>query len=156
MENTPTSHGPQYPANGGTNNLRVGMDSDGVRGDTPSVSIGSPHELSASDAGSPVFFTIHYTNIHGLSSNFASVEHHIAASLPNILLLSETQVSNDASTDPFQISHYNFISRFRPKGGVCAYYNINTPVARLMTLEFSNQGWLEGFAVWRRWGYKQI
>ncbi|WP_227487693.1 hypothetical protein, partial [Nocardioides malaquae] len=81
--------------------------------------IGSPHDPNASVAGSPTSFTIHYTNIRGLSFNFASVEHHIAASLSNIFLLSETQVSSDASTDPFQISHYNLISRFRPKGGVC-------------------------------------
>ena len=92
----------------------------------------------APGAGSPASFSIHYTNIHGLSSNFASVEHHIAASLPNILLLSETQVSGDASTAPFQIFHYNLISRFRLKGGVCAYFNTNTPVARMMTLESPN------------------
>ena len=131
-------HGPQYPANGGTNNLRVQADSGGVRGDTPPGSIGSPQDIDTPGAGSPAAFTIHYTNIRGLSSNFTSVEHHLAASLPNILLLSETQVSSDASSDPFLISHYNLISHFRPKGGVCAYYNINTPVARLMNLESPN------------------
>ena len=130
-------HGPQYPANEGANNLRDEADSGGVRGDTPSGSIGSPHDTNPG-AGSPSAFTIHYTNIRGLFSNFTSVEHHLASSLPNILLLSETQVSSDASTDPLQISHYNLISRFRPKGGVCAYYNINTPVARLMNLESPN------------------
>ena len=109
-----------------------------MRGDTPPVSNGSPLDVNASAAGSPASFSIHFTNIRGLSSNFASVEHHIATSLPNLLLLSETQVSSDASTNPFQISHYNLISRFRSKGGVRAYYNINTPVARLMTLESSN------------------
>ena len=40
-----------------------------------------------------------------------------------------------SSTDPFQISRYNLYSRFCSKGGVCAYININTPVARLMDLE---------------------
>ena len=131
------NNGPQYPANGGAKNLRASSDSGGVRGDTPPASIGSPHGLNISSAGIPAF-TIHYTNIRGLSSNFTSVEHHIASSFPNILLLSETQVSSDASTDPFQISHYNLISRFRAKGGVCAYYNTNTPVARLMNLESPN------------------
>ena len=138
MESTNLSHGPQYPANGGANNLRGGLDSGGVTGDTPPASSGSPHDPNSLDAGSPASFSIHYTNIHGLASNFASVERHIATSLPNILLLSETQVSSDASTDPFQISHYNLISRFRPKGGVCAYFNINTPVARITTLESPN------------------
>ena len=138
MTSTTISHGPQYPANGGTNNLRAGLVSGGVRGDTPPASNGSPHDSGTSDAGSPNSFSIHYTNIRGLASNFTSVEHHIAATSPNILLLSETQVSSDASTNPFQISHYNLISCFRSKGGVCAYYNINTPVARLMILESSN------------------
>ena len=111
-------------------------DSGGERGDSPPGSIGSPHDFTSADR--PAAFSLHYTNIRGLSSNFNSVEHHLATSLPNILLLSETQVSSDASTDPFQISHYNLIPRFRSSGGVCAYYNINTPVARLMDLESSN------------------
>ena len=116
MEVRNYSHGPQYPANEGAQNLRALVDSGGVRGDTPPVSIGSPHDPNSRVAGNPASFNIHYTNIRGLSSNFASVEHHIAASLPNILLLSETQVSGDASTDPFQISHYNLISRFHLRG----------------------------------------
>ena len=81
------SHGSQYPTNGGANNLSTQIDSGGVKGDTPTFSIGSPHDLGTSGIGSPDSFSIHYTNIRGLSSNFASVEHHIAASLPNILLL---------------------------------------------------------------------
>ena len=56
-------------------------------------------------------------------------------SSPNLFLLSETQLSSQSSPDPFQISHYNLYSRFRSKAGVCAYCNINTPIARLMDLE---------------------
>ena len=48
---------------------------------------------------------------------------------------SETQLSSQSSPDPFQISHYNLYSRFRSKGGVRAYCNINTPIARLLDLE---------------------
>ena len=88
----------------------------------------SPHDRLSS-------FTIHYTNIRGLNSNFSSVESHLATSSPNLFLLSETQLSSQSSPDPFQISHYNLYSRFRSKGGVCAYCNINTPIARLMGLE---------------------
>ena len=80
-------------------------------------------------------FSIHYTNIRGLNSNFTSVETHLATSSPNLFLLSETQLSSQSSPDPSQISRYNHYSRFRSKGGVCAYCNINTPIARLMDLE---------------------
>ena len=80
-------------------------------------------------------FSIHYTNICGLNSNFSSVESHLVTSSPNLFLLSETQLSSQSFPDPFQISHYNFYSRFRSKGGICAYCNINTPIARLMDLE---------------------
>ena len=72
------------------------------------------------------------SNICGLNSNFSSVETHLATSSPNLFLLSETQLSNQFSPDPFQFSHY---SRFRSKGSVCTCYNINTPISRLMDLE---------------------
>ena len=88
----------------------------------------TPHDRLSS-------FSIHYTNIRGLNSNFTSVESHLATSSPNLFLLSETQLSSQSSPDPFQISHYNFYSRFRSNGGICAYCNINTPIARLMDLE---------------------
>ena len=80
-------------------------------------------------------FSIHYTNIRGLNSNFSSAESHLATSSPNLFLLSETQLSSQSSPDPFQISHYNLYSRFLSKGGICAYCNINTPIARFMDLE---------------------
>ena len=66
---------------------------------------------------------------------FSSVEAHLVTSSPNLFLLSETQLSSQSPPDPFQISHYNLYSRFRSKGGVAAYCNINTPIARLMDLE---------------------
>ena len=94
---------------------------------------GPTHDPSPYDRLSS--FSIHYTNIRGLNSNFSSVESHLATSSPNLFLLSETQLSSQSSPDPFQISHYNLFSRFRYKGGICAYCNINTPIARLMDLE---------------------
>ena len=96
--------------------------------DSPSSSIGSTPDLSPTDR--PSSFSIHFSNIRGLNSNFASVEHHLGTHLPTILLLSETQLSKAASTNPFHISHYNLYSNFRFKGGVCAYCNTNTPIAR--------------------------
>ena len=100
----------------------------GERVDSPGSSIGSTLDLPPTDR--PSSFSIHFSNIRGLNSNFASVEHHLGTYLPTILLLSETQLSKAASTNPFHISHYNLYSNFRFKGGVCAYCNINTPIAR--------------------------
>ena len=81
-------------------------DSDaGARVDAPADSIGSTHDQVP--GGRSVSFSIQYSNIRGLRSNFSSVEHHLASSLPNLLLLSETKLSGNASPDPFNISHYN-------------------------------------------------
>ena len=104
-----------------------------VRVGTHGSSSGPTHDPSPQDRLSS--FSIHYTNIRGLNSNFSSVESHLATSSPNLFLISETQLSSQSSPDPFQISHYNLYSRFRCKSGVCAYCNINTPIARLMDLE---------------------
>ena len=103
------------------------------RVDSSGSSIGSTLDHLPRDR--PASFSIHFTNIRGLNSNLPSVEHHLATFLPNILLLSETQLSSDASSTPFQISHYNLYSKFRLKGGVCAYCNINTPIARFTKLD---------------------
>ena len=103
------------------------------RVDSSGSSIGSTLDHSPCDR--PASFSIHFTNIRGLNSNLPSVEHHLATFLPNILLLSETQLSSDASSTPFQISHYNLYSKFRLKGGVCAFRNINTPIARFTKLD---------------------
>ena len=92
--------------------------------------------LIGRDAGSgPGKLSIDFCNIRGLKSNFLAVEHHLAHSSPDLLLLSETQLASSASCDPLTISNYNLLSRFRSKGGVCAYCNTNTPIARLVELE---------------------
>ena len=80
---------------------------------------------------------IDFTNIRGLDANFASVEHHLSNSVPHLLLLSETQMAKDSSSN-FNISNYTLFRNFRLKGGVCAYVNINTPVTRLENLESPN------------------
>ena len=104
-----------------------------VRVGTCGSSNGPTHDPTPHDRLSS--FSIHYTNIRGLHSNFSSVEAHLATSSPNLFLLSKTQLSSQSSPDPFQISRYNLYSCFRYKGGVAAYCNINTLIARLMDLE---------------------
>ena len=115
-----------------------------VRVGTCGSSNGPTHDPTPHDRLSS--FSIHYTNIRGLNSNFSSVEAHLAASSPNLFLLSETQLSSQSSPDPFQISRYNLYSRFRSKGGVATYCNISTPIARLMDLEYTSLQLLLFFA----------
>ena len=67
-------------------NLRVGAHGS---------SSGPTHDPSPHDRLSS--FSIHYTNIRGLNSNFSSVESHLATSSPNLFLLSETQLSSQSS-----------------------------------------------------------
>ena len=105
------------------------------RVDSGSSVNGSTHDQSNSDSRK---FSINFCNIRGLSSNFQSVEHHLISSAPNLLFLTETQVSRDISPDPFSVSGYNLIPLFRFKGGVCAYSHSSTPVTRLSHLESPN------------------
>ena len=91
--------------------------------------------VSVQSVSAPDCFSIDFSNIRGLRSNFSSVEHHLLSSSPDILLLSETQLSANVSSDLFKISNYNFFPRFRKKGGVCAYCASNVPVTRLVDLE---------------------
>ena len=111
--------------------------SSGVRVDTPRGGNTGSAQARASPGGS-ASFTIHFSNIRGLRSNFSSVEQHLATSLPNLLLLTETQLSSEASSDLYKISLYGIISRFRSKGGICAYYDNNTDswTLNLLTLMF--------------------
>ena len=104
-----------------------------VRVGTHGSSDGPTHDSTSQDRLSS--FSIHYINIRRLNSNFTSVEIHLATSSPNLFLLSETQLSSQSSTDPFQISHYNLYTCFHSKVGVCTYCNINTPIARFMDLQ---------------------
>ena len=92
--------------------------------------VGAQRGASTSD-----FFTLDFCNIRGLRSNFSAVEHHLASSSPDLLFLSETQLSANVSSDLFKINNYNVYPRFKKKGGVCAYCASNIPVTRLLDLE---------------------
>ena len=59
-----------------------------VRVGTHGSSNGPTHDPTPQDRLSS--FSIHYTNIRGLNSNFSSAESHLATSSPNLFLLSET------------------------------------------------------------------
>ena len=83
-------------------------------------------------------FSLHFSNIRGILSNFQSIELHLSTMQPNLLLLSETQISKDSYSSELNISNYNLFHNFRFKGGVCAYVNINTPVTCLVNLSSPN------------------
>ncbi|KAK7060091.1 hypothetical protein SK128_009924 [Halocaridina rubra] len=104
----------------------------GIKADMLGGNNGSALNLALPDRSS---FTIHFSNIRGLNSNRSSVEEYLGTSLPNLILLSETQLSRHAFTDPLQISCYNVHARFHYKGEVSAYWNTSTPIARLMDLD---------------------
>ena len=72
----------------GLNENEYGNESVGERVDSPNWSTGSTLDHSSPVIG-PAPFSIHFTNIRGLNSNFSSVEHHLGTHLPNILLLSK-------------------------------------------------------------------
>ena len=108
----------------------------GARVDVPAGSNGSTHERTTD--GRPASFSIHYSNIRGLRSNFSSVEYHLASFSRSLLLLSRTKLSGNVSPVTFNISYYNLYSRFCLNGGVRAYCNINMPISKLMDLEFNN------------------
>ena len=113
-----------------------------VRVGTHGSNNGPTHDPTPQDKLSS--FSTHYTNIRGLNFNFSSVETHLSTSFPNLFLLSKIQQSSRSSPDPFQISHYSLFSRFRSKGSVCAYCNINTPfVVTLDIAKAFDRVWLK-------------
>ena len=73
-----------------------------VRVGTHGSSNGPTHGPSPCDR--PSSFSIHFTSIHRLNTNFLSVETHLATSLPSFFLLTKTQLSSWSSFDRFQIS----------------------------------------------------
>lgn len=79
----------------------------------------------------PLSFSTHCNNIHGRPSNPSLVDQHLSSTSFDILLLSEAHLFNDVLSSLFLTSNYNLHSWFQFKGVVCAYFNINTPVACL-------------------------
>ena len=57
-------------------------------------------------------FNLHFTNIRGILSNFQSIELHLSTKKPNVLLLSETQISKDSYSSELNISNHNLFIIF--------------------------------------------
>ena len=85
----------------------------------------------------PSFLTVNFCNIRGLSSNFPSVEHHLSSANPDLLFLTETQVSEATSSNPFSVSSYYLYPNFKAKGGCCVYVHNNLTCSRVPDLDSS-------------------
>ncbi|MPC45069.1 hypothetical protein E2C01_038754 [Portunus trituberculatus] len=66
------------------------------------------------------FLYINFCNIHGLRSNFQSIEHHLSSTKPHLLFLTKTQLS-EAIDSPFSVPSYFLYSHFHSKAGCCVY-----------------------------------
>ena len=85
----------------------------------------------------PSFLTVNFCNIRGLSSNFPSVEHHLSSAKPDLLFLTETQVSETTSSNPFSVSSYYLYPNFKAKSGCCVYVHSNLTCSRVPDLDSS-------------------
>ncbi|MPC41747.1 hypothetical protein E2C01_035350 [Portunus trituberculatus] len=58
-------------------------------------------------------FYINFCNIHGLRSNFQSVEQYLSSNKPHLLFLTKTQLSEATYSSPFSVLSYFPYSHFR-------------------------------------------
>lgn len=66
-------------------------------------------------------FTINFCNIRGLSANLNSVHYHLQSAKPDILFLTETQISPSSICSRFDFPGYHLFPNLRLRGGVCCY-----------------------------------
>ena len=79
---------------------------------------------------------INYCNIRGIRSNINAVHQHLEQVKPEILFLSETQVSAESTDSPdLQYPKYYLHCNFRFKGGVCAFVKSNIACKRILSVE---------------------
>ena len=85
--------------------------------------------------GPPSKSEIAYANVCGLNSNLNPVHHYLQSQKPDILFLTETQISAKTSTNHLLCPGYELLTSFRLHGGVCAYVRNNLSCTRLPDLE---------------------
>ena len=81
---------------------------------------------------------LQYCNIRGLLSNFLPVEHHLGTSKPDLLFLSETQVSESSDSSSFSVPYYHLYTNFQYKRGCCVYVHDKLTCSRVPDLESKN------------------
>ena len=115
------------------------MSQNGPASESPGEgTINSPHPPSRGASCAvprPDTFVFNFCNIRGLNSNFHSVEHHLLSTTPDLLFLTETQLSSQTSSTPFSVPSYYLYSQFHSKGGCCVYVHNRLPCSRAPELD---------------------
>lgn len=88
---------------------------------TVSVAAAIRHAKHARQCGRSLYFA----NIRGLHSNINSVHQFLQAESPNLLFLTECQVTSTTDLTTYNFPGYTLYQNFRPKGGVCCYAKCN-------------------------------
>ena len=76
-----------------------------------------------------------FCNVRGLATNLDSVHHFLQVSKPDILFLTETQISPSHATNHLACPGFELHQNFRLKGGVCAYVRSSISASREQQLE---------------------
>ena len=92
---------------------------------------GSVSDLPTS-SGARFFFC----NVRGLDYNFHFVDHHLSSTIPQLLFLTETQMS-ELDSKPYSVNSYTLFIQFSAKGGCCSYVRSDITCSRVSDLESS-------------------
>ena len=88
--------------------------------------------------------TIDFCNIRGLNSNLDPVHLHRQLSKPNLLFLTETQISLNYDIYSLKFPHYHTFSNIKFKGGIECFFKNSVPISHFIdhstkNLQFSVQ-----------------
>ncbi|MPC40330.1 hypothetical protein E2C01_033886 [Portunus trituberculatus] len=83
------------------------------------------------------FFFINFCNIHGLRSNFQSIEHLLSSIKPHLLFFTETQLPEASDSSPFSVPSYFLYPHFSSKAGCCVYVRNDLTYSRAHAFESS-------------------
>ena len=82
---------------------------------------GAQHRPSQDQRSKMRSVTYSFCNVRGLATNLDSVHHFLQVSKPDILFLTETQISPSHATSNLAYPGFELHQNFRLKEGVCAY-----------------------------------
>ena len=80
-------------------------------------------------------FKINFCNIRGLNANLNQVHHHLISDRPQLLFLTETQISQPLSDVHLSCPGYSLYSNFARKAGVCVFARDDLPVSHLINFD---------------------
>ena len=94
------------------------------------VTPGCHHATGHNDSHNKI--TIDFCNIRGLNSNLDPVHLHLQLSKPDLLFLTETQISPNYDINSLQFPHYHTFTNLKFKGGIVCYFKNSVPISHLM------------------------